>query len=242
MGSNSSLHNKQCPSSSDTSFATVNTPYVTNDIHQDQNPSPFVNPNATFLTPAVGRQAIYPALVPLTDGFGQSRVSTIPPGSNQSYDATQERQAPPNHNWPFMTPSESAQKPVWNGPYGPSNFNSDLPTFDHNAYPAFLPHAVNSHVPCSPDGHTNASHADFNSGLYNSTPGHTRPATILNPKETAMLSSKRFVCQDCGTSFKRKADVKRHSGVHRTSSLLCKRCGKGFYRKDKLDEHMRTHK
>ncbi|CAB4018814.1 Zinc finger and SCAN domain-containing 22 [Paramuricea clavata] len=50
-----------------------------------------------------------------------------------------------------------------------------------------------------------------------------------------------FKCIECGKDFASRNKLKRHEKIHKEKSLECHRCHKKFNRKDKLNDHIKTH-
>lgn len=209
-------------------------PNTRNDLHPEHDPSAFANQNAQFAIPAVGRETFHPDPLPSTYDFGQISPSMIPLHWSQNRNTIPVEQALPTSPFsPSLESGNSTTNPIWDQSFV---LNADLllPSYGTSNYGQY-----------SPNGYTNASYGNFDSGPSQFPPLPTQPATIFNPNQPNMTSSKPYACPSgCGKSFTRKADMQRHDRGHGPSSLWCnvQECNKGFYRKDKLDEHMKTHK
>lgn len=70
----------------------------------------------------------------------------------------------------------------------------------------------------------------------NSSSKNDRSTSQVNENEP-----RNYKCQDCGISFKRSSDLKRHEKIHlKTPPNICPQCRKGFARRDALKRHIGT--
>ena len=64
--------------------------------------------------------------------------------------------------------------------------------------------------------------------------------------ESTKVYNASFACGDCGTTFIRYDNYRRHRRIHEKSDfleeLVCSLCKKMFARKDNLKRHLLTHK
>uniref|UniRef100_A0A672M4R7 C2H2-type domain-containing protein n=1 Tax=Sinocyclocheilus grahami TaxID=75366 RepID=A0A672M4R7_SINGR len=54
-------------------------------------------------------------------------------------------------------------------------------------------------------------------------------------------AKKSFSCPHCRESYKRKADLKDHMGIHSERPYLCLQCGKSYTQKINLQNHLLIH-
>ena len=89
---------------------------------------------------------------------------------------------------------------------------------------------------------TQGAHAQYSNSTMNTsssptTPGYPAPAPAPSPPTPS--SSTLHVCDDCGATFTRPQNLKRHrESQHTSTEHICPYCEKSYTRVDSLKRHM----
>lgn len=67
------------------------------------------------------------------------------------------------------------------------------------------------------------------------------PIEKVKPTKAIVKKSRLFPCDTCGSSFKFKCLLIRHTLIHGSRMFKCEVCSKTFTRSDHLDTHKKTH-
>ncbi|XP_035662343.1 zinc finger protein 37-like [Branchiostoma floridae] len=80
--------------------------------------------------------------------------------------------------------------------------------------------------------------------FYEPTPGQDceNRVSILSSKNSGIIDTKRYVCDECGFKTSYALNLSRHRQLHKKDEpFMCDECGYKARDKHQLDEHMRTH-